>query len=38
MERAKYNNKTCQTENLQAVFFDDGEFPWNSVVNLQPWK
>lgn len=36
MERAKYNNKTCQTENLQAVFFDDGKFPWNSVVNLQP--
>lgn len=36
MERAKYNNKTCQTEILQAVFFDDGKFPWNSVVNLQP--
>lgn len=35
MERAKYNYKTCQTENLQAVLFDDGKFVWNSVVNLQ---
>lgn len=27
----KYNNKSCQTENLEADFFADGKFLWNSV-------